>query len=111
MANIVTSQPDLNLLPKDTPSSIRLLLSSTLTKNPSLRLQHIGAARLFLDGTIVAAASTSDAPPARRGWGGKVAIAALAVALAAAAIPAFLYFRSAPPPAAPPMRFGSRCRE
>ena len=54
MANIVTRQPDLNLLPKDTPASIRLLLSSALNKNPSLRLQHIGDARLFFDGAVAA---------------------------------------------------------
>ena len=55
MANIVTRQPDLNLLPKDTPSSIRLLLSSALNKNASHRLQHIGDARLFFDGALAAA--------------------------------------------------------
>jgi eukaryotic-like serine/threonine-protein kinase len=103
MANIVARQPDLNLLPQDTPSSIRLLLSSTLNKNAAQRLQHIGDARLFLDGTL-SAASKSDASAAGRGFGGKVAIGAFAVALAAAAVAAFLYFRTAPPPAAPAMR-------
>ncbi|MEO8257576.1 MAG: protein kinase [Acidobacteriota bacterium] len=104
MANIVTRQPDLNLLPKDTPASIRVLLSSALNKNASLRLQNIGDARLFFDGTFEPAAAKPLATRSGSGLGVKFVMAALAVALAAAAIPAFLYFRSAPP-GAPAMRF------
>jgi Tol biopolymer transport system component len=107
MANIVAREPDLNLLPKETPSSIRLLLSSALNKNASQRLQHIGDTRLFFDGTFGAAASKADAPPGGRGIGirGTFVMAALVVALAAAAVPAVLYFRSAAPTAPPQMRF------
>ena len=104
MANIVTREPDLNLLPKDTPPAIRLLLASTLNKNPSQRLQHIGDSRLFFDGALAAPAAKSEAPAAGRGVGARLMLAALGVALAAAAVPAVLYFRAAPP-AAPPMRF------
>ena len=57
MAKIVTSPPDLDILPKDTPASMRMLLSATLNKNASHRLQHIGDIRLFLDGSLVPAAS------------------------------------------------------
>jgi serine/threonine protein kinase len=56
-AKIVTSPPDLELLPKNTPPSIRLLLASTLNKNATQRLQHIGDSRLFMDGTFAAAAA------------------------------------------------------
>src|SRR5439155_12292119 len=42
IAKIVTGQPDLDLLPRETPSSNRLLLAATLNKNPQQRLQHIG---------------------------------------------------------------------
>src|SRR5688572_22245910 len=41
LAKIVTSPPDLDLLPKNTPPSIRLLLTSVLNKNAAQRLQHI----------------------------------------------------------------------
>ena len=103
LAKIVTSPPDLDLLPRDTPSSVRLLLSATLNKNPSQRLRHIGDTRLFLDGTLTAAASTSAGVPGGRGIGGSVAIAALVAALAIAAVPAALYFRQPQP--ATSMRF------
>jgi len=105
MAKIVTSSPDLDLLPKNTPSSVRLLLSSVLNKNASQRLQHIGDTRLFLDGTLAAAAPpTSDAAPPSRGTRGKLVVVALVVALAIVAVPAVLYFRSTSKPA-PQMRF------
>jgi eukaryotic-like serine/threonine-protein kinase len=105
MAKIVTSPPDLDLLPKDTPPAIRLLLSSVLDKNPAHRLQHIGDTRLFLDGTLVGAGqSRADAPTASRGIRGNLLIAALVIALVAAAIPAVLYFRTAPQ-SNPQMRF------
>ena len=53
VAKIVTSPPDLDILPKGTPASMRMLLSATLNKNASHRLQHIGDIRLFLDGSLV----------------------------------------------------------
>ena len=96
MAKIVTSPPDLDLLPKDTPASIRLLLSTTLNKNASRRLQHIGDTRLFLDGSLIPAAAKEQAAPARRGPVGKLLIPALVLALAAAAILGALYVRKAP---------------
>src|SRR5262249_30222636 len=49
VAKIVTGEPNLNLLPRETPAPIRLLLSATLNKNAQQRLQHIGDMRLFLD--------------------------------------------------------------
>jgi Tol biopolymer transport system component len=104
MAKIVTSAPDLEALPKDTPPSVRSLLSSVLNKNASQRLQHIGDTRLFLDGTLTAAETEkSDAAP-KRGTREKLLIAALLVALIVVAIPATLYFRGAPQ-AAQQMRF------
>jgi Tol biopolymer transport system component len=105
MAKIVTSAPDLDLLPKSTPTSIRLLLSSVLNKNATQRLQHIGDTRLFLDGTLVPDESSKPAAAsASRSRSGKLAMAALVVVLAVVAVPAALYFRSAPSEAAQ-MRF------
>jgi eukaryotic-like serine/threonine-protein kinase len=98
MAKIVTSSPDLDLLPKDTPASIRLLLSATLNKSASQRLQHIGDIRLFLDGSLVPA-SMKEAAPATKGIRGKLLAAALVIAIVMAAFLGALYFRKAPAPA------------
>ena len=81
MAKIVTSPPDLALLPPETPSSTRMLLATALNKNATQRLQHIGDSRLFLDGTLAAGPAQSDVRE-RRQSRGKLAIAALAFALA-----------------------------
>jgi eukaryotic-like serine/threonine-protein kinase len=102
LAKIVTSAPDLEQLPKNTPSSIRLLLSSALNKNPAQRLQHIGDTRLFLDGSLgsIEPSTTKTVPQSRN----KLVIASLVVALIGLAIPAVLYFRKAPAET-PQMRF------
>ena len=96
LATIVTTPPDLNLLPKDTPPAIRLLLSLSLTKNSAQRLQHIGDAKPFMDGSLAAGALTAAAPPVSRGLSGMWLGAALAVAVAAAGIALWLYVRRAP---------------
>src|SRR5262252_4218958 len=57
LAKIDTSEPDLNLLPRETPSSIRFLLTATLNKNVQQRLQHIGDMPLFLDERFFPAAA------------------------------------------------------
>src|SRR5262249_16519628 len=59
IAKIVTAEPNLDLLPSNTPSSIRLLLSATLNKNVHQRLQHIGDVRLFLDQKFFAGAGAA----------------------------------------------------
>jgi Tol biopolymer transport system component len=108
IAKIVTAEPDLNLLPAGTPSSIRLLLESTLNKNAAQRLQHIGDMRLFLDRKFfpdTAAATTAAARLEPKASRGKLWIAALVALLIAALIPAALYFRSSPPSNAPEMHF------
>src|SRR5436309_7370699 len=68
IAKIVTSEPDLDLLPRETPPSIRLLLAATLNKNVQQRLQHIGDMRLFLDQKFFpAAAATGPVVVERKG--------------------------------------------
>src|SRR5262245_5263983 len=94
MARIVTGQPDLSLLPPETPPAVRALLAATLNKNAQQRLQHIGDMRLFLDKSL-AAATEQAAAPQRRTMGGKLLIGALGAALVVALIPAVLYFRRA----------------
>jgi eukaryotic-like serine/threonine-protein kinase len=104
LANIVSTPPDLDLLPKSTPASIRLLLTSALNKNSSQRLQHIGDARLFLDGLLAAPATAPVATASRRPRSAALILAALAVLVAGAGIFAALALRSTPEPAAQ-MRF------
>src|SRR5215813_1985457 len=87
IAKIVTAEPDLNLLPPNTPPSIRLLLSATLNKNVQQRLQHIGDMRLFLDEKYFGAGT--QAPVVVEKKKNTIALTAvLAVALIVALIPA-----------------------
>src|SRR4029079_13924274 len=101
IARIVTRDPDLDLLPRDTPPSIRLLLSATLNKNVHQRLQDIGDMRLFLDPkmcTGVAGATATvlhDKPKPNF-----VLLSALAAAVVAAVVLGVLYFRTPAPAAA-----------
>ena len=99
LASIVTTSPDLDLLPKSTPASIRLLLTSALNKNSSQRLQHIGDTRLFLDGPLVVPATAPAAAASRRPGGTALIVAALAIIVAGAGVFAAIALRSAPEPA------------
>src|SRR5436309_12451367 len=104
IAKIVTSDPNLDLLPRETPSSIRLLLSATLNKNVQQRLQHIGDMRLFLDPKFFP--SVAAAVPAvieSKGRRKTLFLTALAAIVLAALIPTVLYFRSASPAVVPEM--------
>ena len=104
-ARIVSGQPDMGLLPASVPRSVRLLLDSTLNKNQNQRLQHIADMRLFLDQKLFppvgTAAATTHEKTSNRGnfW-----IAALAIVLIAALVPAAIYFRRSAQPESP-MRF------
>jgi eukaryotic-like serine/threonine-protein kinase len=106
LAKIVTLQPDFNLLPPHTPSSIRLLLEATLNKNVTQRLQHIGDVRLFLDSKFFPASTeTATVAQAHKARRGSLLIISLLAVLLAALIPAVLYFRSSSAPAGAPMHF------
>ena len=104
LANIVTTPPDLDLLPKSTPAAIRLLLTSTLNKNSSQRLQHIGDTRLFLDGPLAVPTTTPVVTASRRPRATALLLAALAIVVVGAGIFAALALRPAPEPAVT-MRF------
>jgi serine/threonine protein kinase len=49
LAAVLTREPDFNALPKGTPPRVRRLLELCLRKDPKLRLQAIGDARILLD--------------------------------------------------------------
>ncbi len=105
LANIVSTPPDLDLIPRNTPASIRLLLASALNKNSSQRLQHIGDTRLFLDGPLtVPTTTTFVAAPSRRPGKTALLLAALVIIVAGAGIFAAFALRQTPEPAAQ-MRF------
>ncbi|MDM7994127.1 MAG: protein kinase [Acidobacteriota bacterium] len=48
VASVLKSEPDISVLPADTPASIRKLLLRCLQKEPNLRLRDIGDARIEL---------------------------------------------------------------
>ncbi len=106
IAKVLTGQPDYAALPAQTPPLIRSLLTATLNKNVGQRLQHIGDATLFLDGTAFPAApARATSPPSKSN---RTLIAAVAAALVIAGVAAAggaLYFRSSRPPDAPAMMF------
>src|SRR5262245_11130729 len=106
IAKIVTAEPDLNLLPPDTPPSIRLLLSATLNKNVQQRLQHIGDMRLFLDQKMFAGGAQATATVLHdKPKSNPILLSALAAAVAAAVVLGVLYFRAPAPPPASEVRF------
>jgi serine/threonine protein kinase len=80
IAAVVTRDPDWNLLPPDTPPHVRRLLDRCLRKDPKLRLQAIGDARILLDDPDPV---PSPAPAHRASMPWALAGLALAVALMA----------------------------
>jgi len=89
LAAVVTSEPDLDRLPTETPSTVRRLLKRCLDRDPKRRLRDIGEARVLLEsngsGTLQPAPEqvvVSDRKSRRRTW---LAAAFAVVALAAAA--------------------------
>jgi hypothetical protein len=71
LARVLTSEPDWQALPTDTPPPVRTLIRRCLQKDRHDRLPHIGAARLELAdalGTSRTGTVTSVAPPAPRRW-------------------------------------------
>jgi Tol biopolymer transport system component len=105
LAKVLEAQPKWETLPAGIPPSIRVLLESTLSKDPKDRLQHIGDARIFLNRSFAASEKSTSAAVhdrgRRRGW---FVAAVLALVLAVALVPATLYFMRTPPEL-PVMRF------
>jgi serine/threonine protein kinase len=101
IAAVLTQQPDLDLLPEETPAAVRQLISRCVRKDPRSRLPDIGAARLELQDALggnplefeaFGTSSTSDSREERQarvrerwGWAAVSLIAlGFAVALAVA---------------------------
>src|SRR5262249_37915707 len=112
IAAVLTKEPDLDALPKETPPALRRLVSRCLRKDIRTRLPDIGAARIelqdLIDGVSIEAASSQpglDEDARRRrarergGW--------LAVTLALVGLATFLVQRqlTEPDDARPPVHF------
>ena len=101
LASVVHRDPDWQLLPQDTPASVRTLLRRCLAKDPGERLPHIGAARMELadvlsggsagDGELPIVHRSHRARSRARAW-----LLGVSVVIAAAALTAFLYSRARP---------------
>jgi len=99
IARIVSGQPDLNLLPANTPASIRFLLEAALNKDVQQRLQHIGDVRLFFDERFFPSAAASAAATPEKKRRRVIALTAtFAAGVLAALIPALFYMTSADTP-------------
>jgi predicted Ser/Thr protein kinase len=99
LAAVLTSEPDLALLPAGTPIQIRQLLSRCLTKDKRQRLDSMAAARLDIEEALRAPVHGATAVPANRA--GFWAIAA-GLTLAAFVLGWFASaYRSGAPRAAP----------
>jgi len=64
LASVLKTEPQWALIPSDTPPSVRRLLRRCLEKDPRRRLSSIGDARLDLDDTEPAAATSPATPVA-----------------------------------------------
>jgi serine/threonine protein kinase len=62
LVGVLEREPDLKLLPPDTPPAIRRLLRRALSKNPRTRLRDMGDARLEINDAL---AGIHDATPDR----------------------------------------------
>src|SRR5687767_10345215 len=82
IASVVKAEPDWAALPADTPPHIRWLLERCLRKDPKVRLQAIGDARMLMDEPPVAGTRQSRAPR----WLLMVATALIGAGVTAAAM-------------------------
>jgi len=106
LAAVLRAEPDLDILPEDTPASVRRLINRCLQRDPKSRLQWIGDARLELTEPVETSAGIDVQPPTSGeapgrglgflGWG---------IALAALALAGFLWLRPSVPPELPLTRF------
>jgi eukaryotic-like serine/threonine-protein kinase len=81
LAAVLTHEPDFNALPRETPPRARRLLELCLRKEPKLRLQAIGDARILLDDPEPGVPRPPSSTHRRLPWGvaGALAIALVAV--------------------------------
>ncbi len=111
IVSVISKEPDWTRLPAATPAALRRLLTRCLKKDVKTRLQAIGDARVQIDellsGAPEDASGVSMAPPTASWRGGRLWMAAFAVAslvAVAVAVPALRHLRETPPSAPPETR-------
>jgi eukaryotic-like serine/threonine-protein kinase len=104
LACVMTKEPALDALPRNTPPAIRSLLRRCLERDQRQRLRDMGEARIVIQ-SVLSGAAAAEAVPAARGQRlfGWIATGAAAMLLLAPAGLAFIHFRGTPPPT--PIRF------
>jgi serine/threonine-protein kinase len=96
LAAILTSEPDWEALPPETPARVRELLARCLEKAPNRRLRDIGEARITMEEEVGAHPSVSSGSGSRRAAAApRRRVPVLAVAAAAAAVLAALWIWNA----------------
>jgi eukaryotic-like serine/threonine-protein kinase len=107
LSQVLTQPPNWELLPAETPASIRTLLRRCLEKNPTRRLDSAVAVRLEIDDALTSAAGVTAVAvpkPQRRRVVWNV-IAAVAVGSVVAALGTWAVMRNEPLAPALPVRF------
>ncbi|HEV2306085.1 MAG TPA: protein kinase [Candidatus Acidoferrales bacterium] len=98
LAAVIRAEPDWTLLPKDTPTHVRVLLQRCLKKDAKQRLRDIGDARIALEEVLsgVAKEQMAAAGASRPVWRRALPwVVAALCALVAAGLAAYLYFGGA----------------
>lgn len=107
LSQVLTQAPNWELLPADTPPSIRTLLRRCLEKNPTRRLDSAAAVRLELEEALTSPApvTTASGAPERRRRVTREAIIGLAAGSLIAALGMWFVMRNGPQQPTPPVRF------
>ena len=83
LAHVLLKAPDLSGLPATLPPSVRRLIERCLERDPSLRLQHAGEARIVLLNPGAAQAVASPAPAPKRRFAALLTSVGIVAAFAA----------------------------
>jgi len=106
LASVMKEEPALEALPKNTPSAILNLLRRCLEKNLRQRLQHIGEARILIEGVLSGTGPANEPANVIRNTRERLpwVVAVMGVAAAIAlSLPVIIHLRDTPP-SAPEMR-------
>jgi eukaryotic-like serine/threonine-protein kinase len=99
LSRVLEGTPNLERLPADTPSGVRMLLSRCLEKDPRRRLGWVGEAVLVLEDALAPPPPPSPGETVRRWWARTwPVVGGLALGAAAALVATPLFEREPPPP-------------